>query len=651
MLTAPCISITGCLGDATGGAVSGVVGSIAGSAWEAVCKSFGDALDSLLAAFATSFTAFPSLDPTDPGIRSVYSLSLGIAAVVAALLLLIQITRTALTHDGSALAHGVVGLGKAVLAFLLTLTVAGAALTASNELTRFIVNQTFGNADSLKTRLGSVFVLDTLAAGSPSLLLFVAVVGILLVLVLWFELLLANAAVAVLIGTSPIAAAGQASTLTGQWWPKLVSATTQLVILKPVIALVFAVGFGLAGNATDLAGILSGLLVLLLAVLAWPAIARFFTFANIHLGGGTGLAALLGFAAGRINGSSAGMGAPGVPEGLAGDDFAAASEQRTLATHAARTGGGAGGGTGAGAGASGGAAGSGATGGAAGGAAGGGAAAAGAAAGPLIIVAAALDAAQRAANALTGRMEQTAGFASLDGANPHPYPAGYPRHAPVPFPRPSTGSGDDGGGGSAGGATGSGAGADSTWPGIGDRPGVDTDAASHGLEAPGPPGDATTTAMAGPGQAETAVPDGSGSTGANEPVLDSPDGPVPVGASAPPPDTAASADAAPPADAVSGPNPGPGPGPNEDRVLSTPVPDGEPQADDSPSAPGYEASGAASSDAAPSQAGSGSGSGSGSDARVERRAARRPDPQTGPGHGGGRTSGPDGPPSSERNPS
>jgi hypothetical protein len=640
MLTAPCISITGCLGDATGGAVSGVVGSIAGSAWEAVCKSFGDALVSLLNAFATAFTAFPSIDPTDPGIRSVYSLSLGIAAVVAALLLLVQITRTAITHDGSALAHGVVGLGKAVLAFLLTLTVAGAALTASNELTRFIVNQTFGNADSLKTRLGAVFVLDTLATGSPSLLLFVAVIGILLVLVLWFELLLANAAVAVLIGTSPIAAAGQTSTLTGAWWPKLVSATTQLIILKPVIALVFAVGFGLAGNATDLAGILSGLLVLLLAVLAWPAIARFFTFANIQVGGGSGLAALLGFAAGRMNGSSAGMGAPGVPEGLAGDDFAAASEQRTLATHAARTGGGAVGGTGAGAGASGGAAGSGV----AGGAAGGGAAAAGAAAAPLIIVAAALDAAQRAANALTGRMEQTAGFAGLDGANPHPYPAGYPRHAPVPFPRPSTGSGD-GGGGPAGGGTGSGAAADATWPGTGDRPGIDTDtAASHGLEAPGTPGEATTTAMAGPGQAETAVPDGSGSTGANEPVLDSRDGPVPVGASAPPPDTAGSADAAPPADAVSG------SGPDDSHVPATPVPDGEPQAGNSPSARGYEASGTASSDAA-SRAGSRSGGGSGPDARVERRAARRPDLQTGAGQGGGRTSGPDGPSSSERNPS
>jgi hypothetical protein len=343
MLAAPCTDLAACVGDPASGVVSGVIGSIAGSAWEAVCKSFGDALVSVLAGFATAFTTFPSIDPTDPGIRSVYSISLGIAAVIAAILLLVQVTHTALTHDGTALAHAVTGLGKAVLAFLLTLTVAGAAITASNELTAFIVNRTFASADGLKTRLGAVFVLDTLAnGGNPSLLLFVAVIGILLVLVLWFELLLSNAAVAVLIGTSPIAAVGQTSSFTDGWWPKLVSATTQLIILKPVIALVFAIGFGLTGNATDLAGILSGLLVLLLAVLAWPAIARFFTFANVRVGGGSGVAALLGFAAGRMNGSSSGTGSPGVPEGLAGDDFAAASEQRTLATHAARTGAGSG---------------------------------------------------------------------------------------------------------------------------------------------------------------------------------------------------------------------------------------------------------------------------------------------------------------------
>ena len=134
-----------------------------------------------------------------------------------------------------------------------------------------------------------------------TLILIFAVVGILLTIVLWFELLLRNAAIAVLVATSPIAAAGQASRSTEGWWPKLASSTAQLIILKPVIALVFCLGFSLTGRSSDIETLLSGMLILVLAVIAWPAVARFFTFASIQVGGGAGLGAVLGFAAARMS--------------------------------------------------------------------------------------------------------------------------------------------------------------------------------------------------------------------------------------------------------------------------------------------------------------------------------------------------------------
>jgi len=101
------------------------------------------------------------------------------------------------------------------------------------------------------------------------------------------------------------------SETTKAWWSKLVSATIQLIILKPVIALVFAVGLSLTGKSTDTETLLEGMLVLVLAVFAWPAVARFFTFASVTVVGGSGLGALLGFAAGRATAGS-GAGAPRV---------------------------------------------------------------------------------------------------------------------------------------------------------------------------------------------------------------------------------------------------------------------------------------------------------------------------------------------------
>lgn len=423
--------VAGCTpADVVGGVVGGVVGDAASSAWESVCKSFADAAVAMLKGFATAYAAFPNVDVSSDGMRSVYGISLGIAGFVAALLLLLQIARTVITHDGNALAQGFVGVGKAGLAFLLTLTVAGAGLVAADGLTDFIITQTFGSPQGLTTKLTALFEFDTL--GSPALELLLALVGICLVAVLWFELLLRNAAFAVLVGTSPISAAGQVSEATKAWWSTLVSATIRLIILKPVIALVFAVGFGLFGAETkDLATLLSGMLVLLLAALAWPAIARFFTFAAAHSGGPSGLAALLGFAAGRSMPDTGG----GAPGGVDPDQFGRHAENRTMGSFAARNSGAAETGASSAAGAAGGeAAGAGAAGaGAAGaGAAGAGAAAAGTAgvAVPLLLAVKGAQLAQRAANSLVGRMEQTAGHAGLRGAAPYAYPAGQPRYVP-----------------------------------------------------------------------------------------------------------------------------------------------------------------------------------------------------------------------------
>ena len=404
----------GCAGDVIGG----LVGDAASSAWNDVCKSFADAAASLLSSFAKAFVAIPAIDLTGGGVRNVYTLSISLAAVVCALLLIGQVIRTALTHDGSALARGLTGVGKAALACLLTLSVAEAGLRAADEVTSWIVNASFGSQQALASKVSGVFAWNPNLSGA--LLLVLAVVAILLVIVLWFELLLRSAAVAILVATAPIAAAGQASDSTRSWWPRLVSATAQLIIVKPVIALVFAVGFGLAGGAQNVEALLTGLLVLLLAVLAWPAVARFFTFSSMQAGGGAGLAGLLGFAAGAA--SSRAGGSPGV----APEAFSQTAEARTTAAlqdrgaftpalaGAAVPGGASGGGASAG-GASAGAAGSGA---------GGMAAAGGAAAGPAGMAAAGLSAAQRAVNALTGRMEQMAGHAGLP-SQPNAHPAGY----------------------------------------------------------------------------------------------------------------------------------------------------------------------------------------------------------------------------------
>ena len=317
----------GCLSSAAGSGAS----DAATSAWDSVCKSFADAAAELLKAFGQAFAALPTLNLESAGISSTYGISLSVGAIVAALLVFAGVIRTAWTHDGSGIAQAVTGVGKAILAWMLTAAVATAALEASDEITRLVVSQSFGSQQALANRLATI-VNWAEVTGDPgqavlggSLLLVFALIGIVLVIVLWFELLLRNAAIAVLVATSPIAAAGQASEATKAWWLRTGSATAQLIILKPVIALVFAVGFGMAGTSDGVESLLEGLLVLALAAFSWPVIARFFTFGSVQASS-SGLSTVLGFLAGQAS-QSGGRG----PAGVSPDQWSMAAENRTMA--------------------------------------------------------------------------------------------------------------------------------------------------------------------------------------------------------------------------------------------------------------------------------------------------------------------------------
>lgn len=391
-----------------GGCLSDVAESAATSLWNQICQSFADSATSMLTQFAKWFADLPDANLDGAGVRTVYSISMGIAAVVAVLLLLGQVARSALTHDGRHLAAGLVGIGKLLVACLLILSISTAALEAANELTSWIITQGFGSDQALCDRISGLLSLQS--AGTGTTLLVVGLIGIVFTLVLWFELLLRNAAVAILIATSPIAAAGLLSDGTKAWWTKLCAATLQLVIMKPIIALVMLLGISLAGQSSGLTQTLVGLLVLFLAVLAWPAIAKFFTFASVSAASG-GLGALVGFVAGQgagrsVSGASrpgtAGAAAGGGGGGGGGDgSFAQQAEGRALTQHAARVVGNSGGS----------------------GAASTAKNLAAAAAFPAAMAVIGAQALQKATNTMSSKMETAAGHAGLH-SNPHANPAG-----------------------------------------------------------------------------------------------------------------------------------------------------------------------------------------------------------------------------------
>ncbi|MBR7827554.1 hypothetical protein KDK95_14645 [Actinospica sp. MGRD01-02] len=421
----------------------GAVADVAGSAWDSICRSFVDAFTTVLQWFGGVFASMP--DPDIGSIRGVYAISLTLGMIVALILLIIQAGAVVWTRSGAPLAQALTGLVKAGLAAMFTLAVAQQIMRASDSLAHWIVAASGTSMDGFSKRL---IVLFTLSSGNgpeiPSVMLLIfGLLGIAIVLTLWFELVLRNAVFCVLVATAPISAAGQVGSVTQEWWRKLVKAGVQLALLKPVVALVFVIGLDMEGHSDGITSLVSGFCVLFMAVFAWPAVARFFTFAGTAMGGAMGVGALVGAVANRSAG-----GGPGIDPG----GFGKFSERQAMSANAARGGGGgadggaasggiaggAGSSSAAGAKAAGGGGASAAAGGG-GGAAAGAATAAGAAAGPAGIAMAALQTLHKSINAVASRMEQQAGHAGLDGSNPTAYPGGYPSYGSVRVPKSGSG--------------------------------------------------------------------------------------------------------------------------------------------------------------------------------------------------------------------
>jgi hypothetical protein len=272
---------TGPVGALVGGVVSGVFADLS--------SGFGQSASALLRQLAAVFVAASTVQLSGAGIDRLVSVTMPIAALVAAVLVIASAASTAWRQDGSPLATSVLGLARAGLICTVLVGVVQVCLRASDDVSSWIVARSFGSDQALAARLGGA--LDSLGVVGPALMVLVAAIAIVLVLLLWAEMLLRHVAIVLLVATSPVAAAGLVATATASWWPKARSALVQLIVLKPVVVLCLAIGFGEFGAADDLNSVISALITLAAAAFAWPMLARFMTFTTV--GAGSGLVASL----------------------------------------------------------------------------------------------------------------------------------------------------------------------------------------------------------------------------------------------------------------------------------------------------------------------------------------------------------------------
>ena len=316
MLPAPAGAILGCGIDPAcivGKAVGGGISSVAGDAITALAKAVLGALGHAIEWASTLWVGVGT-----PSVADSAGQSTGTVSFLQQNLLYYT--------TGLAVLSTLIGAGRIVyhehkatqlrelVRFLATYTLvsAGAATAASvliggaDQMAAWFINQADAGS-SFSTHLAQLLGITGQAGGFTTGLAATAttaviaiVLGLLAFLgsVIQIMLMLVRGGMLVLlVGTLPLIAAFSNTEMGHQWFRKAIAWLLAFALYKPAAAIIYAVAFKLGGQQGALA-LLDGVMMLILAILALPALLRFLVPATSALAAGGGTGVMLAGAAG-----------------------------------------------------------------------------------------------------------------------------------------------------------------------------------------------------------------------------------------------------------------------------------------------------------------------------------------------------------------
>jgi type IV secretion system protein TrbL len=187
----------------------------------------------------------PDLSPQGP-LRPVLGLTLWLGGTVAALMMFVQLGLVMVRRDGQSLGRLLLGAAQFGFVWVAFLGAAGGIVAASSGLTRSILQVTMGVDALAAIDWASTWPRRITSATTATVL---GVTSLLLIIPgAFFEILISlvsEAALLVLVATSPITAAGLLHETTRAWWWKTLRWFIACVLIGPTSALVLGIGTGI----------------------------------------------------------------------------------------------------------------------------------------------------------------------------------------------------------------------------------------------------------------------------------------------------------------------------------------------------------------------------------------------------------------------
>jgi hypothetical protein len=293
---------------ASSAAAVGVLGQLAGAIQSGVAWIVSNTVDWWVKAPSPDLAAEPAVGQLQQWIAP-------IAVAVAVLGMIAAGGKMALTRKATPLADAGSGLVIIAATSALGVLLPSLLLKAGDAWSAWALNASAGG--QFGRRLTEVMSLSGAASGV------VIVLGIAAIIISTIQAVLMmfrQAALVVLAGVLPLAAAGTLTTATRTWFRRVTGWMLALIFYKPAAAAVYATAFTMIGRGGDPHTLVMGFAMVVLSLLALPALMRLFTWTTGAVadaaGGGGFLQTAIGgaIAIGALRGSSGGSAGSGAVE-------------------------------------------------------------------------------------------------------------------------------------------------------------------------------------------------------------------------------------------------------------------------------------------------------------------------------------------------
>jgi len=261
--------------------VCGVAGdaasSAAGSVFDAAAAQIADGFAKAVQLVVTFWTGVdvPGLSTSDGPVAALRANTAWLTAFIAVLSVLVCAGRLALTRSSRPAAEAFKGLLILVVTSGCGVAAVNALVIVGDSYSRWVLDRSAGG--QLGQRLAALSTLGGVPGLGAGLILIVALLGILASVAQLGLMLVRVGVVTIFAGILPLAAAGTGTQTGMEYFKRIVAWLLAFVLYKPAAATVYASAFLMIGNGKDATSVLSGLFLLILSIVALPAMLRLVT--------------------------------------------------------------------------------------------------------------------------------------------------------------------------------------------------------------------------------------------------------------------------------------------------------------------------------------------------------------------------------------